>query len=141
MRCSPSSRLACPKDCGVLPAGRAVSDQPESFLAAELVREQLLAGAHEELPHSITVSVDEMEERTTKSGEPLLVLRCIVRVERESQKGIVIRQRWRAVEASGERRAPRAGVVARYARVHLETRVKVDPDWQQRPAALDRLGY
>jgi GTP-binding protein Era len=118
----------------------AVSDQPESFLAAELVREQLLAGAREELPHSITVSVDEVEERTTKSGEPLLALRCIVRVERESQKGIVI--------GKGGERLKRAGRAARLemesllgTRVHLETRVKVDPDWQQRPAALDRLGY
>ena len=118
----------------------AVSDQPESFLAAELVREQLLAGAREELPHSITVSVDEMEERTTKTGEPLLALRCIVRVERESQKGIVI--------GKGGERLKRAGSAARLelesllgTRVHLETRVKVDPDWQQRPAALDRLGY
>src|SRR4051794_35514833 len=117
-----------------------VSDQPESFLAAELLREQLLAGAREELPHSITVSVDDMEERTTNAGEPLLALRCVVRVERDSQKGIVI--------GRGGERLKRAGTAARLelesllgTRVHLETHVKVDPDWQHRAAALDRLGY
>ncbi len=128
-----------PEGPSYYPAG-AVSDQPESFLAAELVREQLLAEAREELPHSITVAVDEVEERTTNSGEPLLAVRCIVRVERESQKGIVI--------GKGGERLKRAGRAARLeleallgTRVHLETRVKVDPDWQQRAGALDRLGY
>ncbi len=66
-----------------------VSDQPESFLVAELVREKLLAVARDELPHSIAVMTEEIEERETADG-PLLALRVIVRVERESQKGIVI---------------------------------------------------
>jgi GTP-binding protein Era len=131
------SRL--PEGPAYYPPGE-VSDQPESFLAAELVREQLLAGAREELPHSITVSVDEIEERTTNAGEPLLALRCIVRVERDSQKGIII--------GKGGERLKRAGRAARLeletllgTRVHLETHVKVDPDWQHRAASLDRLGY
>jgi GTP-binding protein Era len=118
----------------------AVSDQPESFLAAELVREQLLAGARDELPHSITVSVDEVEERTTNAGEPLLALRCIVRVERDSQKGIVIGRGGERLKLAG--RAARLELEALLGtRVHLETHVKVDPDWQRRAHALDRLGY
>ncbi len=117
-----------------------VTDQPEAFIAAELLREQLIAHARDELPHSITVSIDEVEERTTRSGEPLLAMRAIIRVERESQKGIVI--------GRGGEHLKAAGVAAREAleallgvRVHLETRVRVDPDWQRRPGALDRLGY
>ena len=115
-----------------------VSDQPESFLVAELVREKLLAVMGDELPHSIAVTTDEVEERTTKDG-PLLALRVIVRVERESQKGIVI--------GKGGAVLKRAGTEARReieallgVRVHLETHVRVEPDWQRRAHALDRLG-
>jgi GTP-binding protein Era len=116
-----------------------VTDQPESFLAAELVREQLLAVAREELPHSIAVNTEDVEERTTSSGEPLLALRVIVRVERESQKGIVIGKGGAVLKAAGT--AARRELEALLGtRVHLETRVKVEPDWQRRAAALDRLG-
>ena len=68
---SASSRRACPPGPHYYPEG-VVSDQPESFLAAELLREQLLAMAREELPHSIAVTTDEVEERETADG-PLLV--------------------------------------------------------------------
>jgi GTP-binding protein Era len=114
------------------------TDQPEGFLAAELLREKLLEVAREELPHSIAVTADEVEGREAASG-PLLAVRLVVRVERESQKGIVI--------GRGGQVLKRAGTEARHeleallgTRVHLETRVKVDPDWQRRPGALDRLG-
>jgi GTP-binding protein Era len=115
-----------------------VSDQPESFLAAELVREQLLAMAREELPHSIAVTVDEVEERQTASG-PLLAMTAIVRVERDSQKGIVIGKGGSVLKAAGT--AARSELEALLGvRIHLEIRVKVDADWQRRAGALDRLG-
>jgi GTPase len=115
-----------------------VSDQPESFLAAELLREQLLAMAREELPHSIAVTTDELEERETADG-PILVVRVVVRVERDSQKGIVIGRGGAVLKAAGT--AARLELEALLGtRVHLETRVKVDPDWQRRSGALDRLG-
>ena len=115
-----------------------VSDQPETFLAAELVREQLLAVAREELPHSIAVTTEEVEERETADG-PLLALRVIVRVERDSQKGMVIGRGGSVLKAAGT--AARLELEALLGtRVHLDLRVKVDPDWQRRPAALDRLG-
>ena len=69
---------------GRLPEGPAyypddmVTDVPEAFWVAELVREQLLAHARDELPHAIAVTTDEVEERTTGSGEPLLALRVIL---------------------------------------------------------------
>ncbi|MET1002659.1 MAG: GTPase Era [Acidimicrobiia bacterium] len=115
-----------------------VSDQPESFLAAELVREKLLAVARDELPHSIAVTTEALEERETADG-PLLALTVIIRVERDSQKGIVI--------GKGGSVLKRAGTDARReleallgVRVHLETRVRVEPDWQRRAHSLDRLG-
>jgi GTP-binding protein Era len=115
-----------------------VSDQPETVLAAELLREQLLAVAREELPHSIAVTTDEFEERERPDG-PLLAFYVTVRVERASQRGIVIGRGGEVLKAAGiaARRELEAllGV-----QVHLETRVKVDPDWQRRAHALDRLG-
>jgi GTP-binding protein Era len=115
-----------------------VSDQPEAVLAAELLREKLLAQTHDELPHSIAVTTEEIEERTTKSG-PVLALRLVIRVERDSQKGIVI--------GRGAALLRQAGTEARLelekllgVRVHLETHVRVDRDWQRKASSLDRLG-
>ncbi len=115
-----------------------VSDQPEGVLAAELLREKLLAATHDELPHSIMVTAEEIEERTTKDG-PLLAIRLVIRVERASQRGIVI--------GRGAALLRRAGTDARLeleallgVRVHLDTHVRVDRDWQRRATSLDRLG-
>jgi len=112
-----------------------VTDQPDTFLAAELLREKLLAMAREELPHSLAVTVEEVEERPD-----LLVLRVVVRVERDSQKGIVIGKGGAVIREAGT--AARLELEALLGtKVHLETHVKVDKDWQRRPAALDRLGF
>jgi len=111
-----------------------VTDQPDTFLAAELLREKLLAMARDELPHSLAVTVEEIEERPD-----LLVLRAVVRVERDSQKGIVIGKGGAVIKEAGT--AARLELEALLGtRIHLETHVKVDKDWQRRPDALDRLG-
>ena len=118
-----------------------VTDQPDTFLAAELLREKLLAMAREELPHSLAVTVEEVEERPADGGkEPLLVLRAVVRVERDSQKGIVIGKGGAVIKEAGT--AARMELEALLGtKVHLETHVKVEKDWQRRPDALDRLGF
>ena len=116
-----------------------VTDASPGFLAAELLREQLLAHAREELPHAIAVTADEIEDRVSRGGEPVLAVRCVVRVERDSQKGIVIGKGGSVLKQAGS--AARRELEALLGtRVHLETHVKVDPDWQRRPGALDRLG-
>jgi len=118
-----------------------VTDQPETFVAAELVREQLLHAMHEEVPHSIGVSCEVLDEDDDRI-HPADVLRLLVtiRVERESQKGIVIGRGGEVLKqaATAARRSLEAllGV-----RVYLETRVKVERDWQRRPQALDRMGF
>jgi GTPase len=115
-----------------------ITDQPESQLAAELVREQLLTVAREELPHSIAVTTDEISERETADGA-LLAFRVLVRVERESQKGMVIGRGGSVLKAAGT--AARHELEALLGtRVHLDLHVRVDPDWQRRPSSLDRLG-
>ena len=115
-----------------------VRDQPEAVLAAELLREKLIAAVRDELPHSIAVTAEEMEERETAEG-PLLAFRLVVRVERSSQRGIVI--------GRGASVLRTAGTAARHeleallgVRVHLDTHVRVDRDWQHRASSLDRLG-
>jgi GTP-binding protein Era len=104
-----------------------VTDVPEAFWVAELVREQLLAVARDELPHSITTRVTEWDWPR---------IRCEILVERESQKGIVIGHRGLVLKQAGtavRQQLPEGA--------HLELHVKVAKDWQKRPAALDRLGF
>ena len=102
-----------------------VTDVPEAFWVAELVREQLLARVHEELPHSIATRVTEWEWPR---------IRCEILVERDSQKGIVIGKGGAVLKEVGiavrEQLPPGA---------YLELFVKVDKDWQRRPRALQRL--
>ena len=122
-----------------------VTDQPETFVAAELVREKLLAVARDELPHSITVSVEELEDIADADAEvddpeQILRLRADISVERDSQKGIVIGRGGRVLKDAGT--AARQELEALLGvRVYLETRVRVERDWQRRAHALDRLGY
>ncbi len=123
-----------------------VTDQPETFVAAELVREKLLAVARDELPHSITVSVEEIEDipdadaDADDDADGILRLRADISVERDSQKGIVIGRGGRVLKDAGT--AARQELEALLGvRVYLETRVRVERDWQRRPHALDRLGY
>lgn len=112
------------------------SDQPESLLAAELIREKYLARLHEELPHSVTVVVDGIETRENGT----VFVPATIYVERESQKGMVIGKGGSLISRVGkEARAELERVFA--ANVYLDLRVKVEKDWQRREATLDRLGF
>jgi GTP-binding protein Era len=104
-----------------------VTDVPEAFRVAELVREQLLARTREELPHSIATRVTEWEWP---------YIRCEILVERESQKSIAIGKGGSVLKAVGT--AVRGQLPDG---AYLDLHVKVDKDWQRRPKALDRLGY
>lgn len=104
-----------------------VTDVPEAFWVAELVREQLLAVTREELPHSIATRVTEWEWPR---------IRVEILVERESQKGIVIGKKGSVLKEVGTRVREQLPPGA-----FIELFVKVDKDWQRRPAALERLGY
>ena len=104
-----------------------VTDVPEAFWVAELVREQLLGIVREELPHSIATRVTEWEWPR---------IRCEILVERDSQKGMVIGKKGAVLKQVGT--AARAQLPEG---AFLELVVRVDKDWQRRPRALDRLGY
>jgi len=118
-----------------------VTDQPETFLAAELLREQLLRVARDELPHAITVVAEEMESDDHDVGNDEIVrIRARIFVERESQKGIVIGRGGDVLKLAGTRARQELEALLG-TRVYLETRVAVERDWQRRAHALDRLGY
>jgi GTP-binding protein Era len=104
-----------------------VSDVDEAFFVAELVREQLLAKARDELPHSIACRVTEWEWPR---------IRCEILVERDSQKGIVIGRGGLLLKEVGT--AVRAQLADG---AYLELFVKVERDWQTRPDLIERLGY
>jgi GTP-binding protein Era len=104
-----------------------VTDTPEALWVAELVREQLLAKTHDELPHSISCRVTEWEWPH---------IRCEIIVERDSQKGIVIGKGGEILKA--------VGIAVRQTLpegAYLDLHVKVEKHWQDRDEMLNRLGY
>ncbi|MEE9532813.1 MAG: GTPase Era [Acidimicrobiia bacterium] len=112
------------------------TDQPESQVIAEIVREKYLSRLHEELPHSLTVATDEVEVRA--NGTTYISARIIV--ERESQKPIVIGAKGALLRTVGqEAREDLEKLLA--TPVYLDLRVKVEKGWQDRPQLLDRLGF
>jgi GTP-binding protein Era len=111
------------------------TDQPEEFLIGELIRERFLARLREELPHSLAVLVEGIEE------QPGGVVRVEARVvvERDSQKGMIIGKGGALLrEAGSEARAEIEALLG--ARVFLDLRVRVEKDWQRRPGLIERLG-
>lgn len=104
-----------------------VRDVPDAFYVAELVREQLLRNAREELPHSIACRVTEWDWP---------YIRCEILVERESQKPIVLGKGGSAIKAAGS--AARAQLPPG---AYLDLVVRVERDWQRHPDIIERLGY
>ncbi|HQZ40412.1 MAG TPA: GTPase Era [Vicinamibacterales bacterium] len=110
-----------------------LTDQPERFFVAELVREQVLAHTHDELPFSTAVVVDKFEEG------PLLRLYCTILVERASQKPILIGKGGAAIKAIGT--AARQELERFFqTRVYLDLHVKVREGWREDERTLDELG-
>ena len=125
---------------GLLPAGPfyfppgEVSDQPEDVLLAELVREQVLSRTRQEVPHAVEVQVEEISER-----EDLVTVRCLLWVETESQKGILIGAGGRMIKAIGT--AARRELERELGtHVHVDLSVRVRRSWRADDALLDRLG-
>jgi GTPase len=126
-----------PEGPRLFPSGM-VTDQPEQQLAAEILREKLMARMRQELPYSIAVVVEDV--RTAEHREDLLEIDAVVHVERDSQKGIVLGRRGENLKAAATDARHELEVVFG-AKVFLDVRVKVAPDWQRDPKQLGRLGY
>ncbi|MGE0363894.1 MAG: GTPase Era [Vicinamibacterales bacterium] len=114
-----------------------LTDQPERFFVAELVREQVLRLTHAELPFSTAVVVDAFEEPEAEGG--LLRLHCTILVERASQKPILLGRGGAMIKAIGT--AARAELERFFnTRVFLDLHVKVKADWRDDRRTLDELG-
>ena len=111
------------------------SDQSLELRLAELIREQVLLRTREEVPHSVEVEIDELEER----DDGLMVIRARVWAETESQKGILVGAGGRMVRAVGT--AARKEIERLLdRRVHLDLNVRVRKGWRRDEGLLDRLG-
>jgi GTP-binding protein Era len=110
------------------------SDQSETVMLAELVREQVLSRTRQEVPHAVEVQIDEIEDR-----DGLVAVRALLWVETESQKGILIGAQGRMIKAIGT--AARKELERELAsHVHLDLSVRVRRSWRGDESLLDRLG-
>lgn len=112
-----------------------VTDQPERFIVAELIREKLLNLTREEVPHSLAVVVEQMQEKKT-----LIKIGAIILVERDSQKGIVIGKDGSVLKEVGKLAREEIENLLD-SKVFLELYVKVRKDWRNQQANLRDLGY
>ena len=111
------------------------TDQPERFLATEIIREKVLQHARQELPHAVAVLLDKFEE-----GERLTRIHATIYVDREGQKGIVIGRAGAMLKTIGtEARAELEQMLDR--KVFLELFVKVRPDWRDQAAIVRELDW
>lgn len=111
-----------------------LSDQPERFFVAEMVREQILRLTREELPYSVGVLIDRYEE-----GEKLVRIEASVLVERDGQKGILIGKGGQMLKAVGQ--AARHEIEAFLgSKVFLGLFVKVREKWREDPRILEQMG-
>ncbi len=112
-----------------------VTDQPERFIMGELIREQILLLTREEVPHSVAITIDLVEE------EPKITrILATINVERDSQKGIVIGKQGSMLKSIGSAaREQMQKLIA--GKVYLELFVKVQPKWRQSRIRLAELGY
>jgi len=125
-----------------LPAGPAlfpedqITDRSERFLAAELIREQLMNMLHQEVPYGLAVEVERFEAEDAERVR----IGAVIWVEREAHKAIVIGRGGEALKRIG--RAARLQIAeALGCRVHLDLWVKVKEGWTDRPGAIQQFGY
>jgi GTP-binding protein Era len=112
-----------------------VTDQPERFIMGELIREQILAHTREEVPHSVAIAIDRVEEdsRITR-------ILATIHVERDSQKGILIGKKGSMLKTIGTAAREQIQKLV-MGQVYLELFVKVVPKWRQSRGRLEDFGY
>ena len=113
-----------------------LTDRPEYFIVAELIREQVLKLTHEEVPHATAVVVDRMRDH--EGGK--LQVEATIYVERPGQKGIIIGKKGQMLKQIGI--AARQEIEALLGeKVNLRLWVKVQKNWRSDPAFLKSIGY
>lgn len=112
-----------------------LTDRSERFLAAEIIREQLMERLHKEIPYALTVEIESFNR-----SERLLKISAVIWVERESQKKIVIGKGGDALKQAGSR--ARAALEAFFGeKVFLQTWVRVSRNWSNDERLMKKLGF
>ncbi|WP_304036941.1 GTPase Era [Mesonia mobilis] len=113
----------------------ALTDKPERFFVNEIIREKILLNYKKEIPYSVEVETEEFFEE-----EEIIRMRSVIMVERETQKGIIIGHKGRAIKQVGvEARKDLEKFFGK--QVHLELYVKVNKNWRSDDRQLKRFGY
>jgi len=112
-----------------------VTDQPERFIMGELIREQILANTREEVPHSVAIAIDRVEE-----DAKITRILATIHVERDSQKGILIGKKGSMLKTIGSDARQQIQKLV-MGQVYLELFVKVVPKWRQSRSRLEDFGY
>lgn len=112
-----------------------LTDKSERFFVSEIIREKILLNYKQEIPYSVEVAVESFKER-----EKLIDISCVIYVERDSQKGILIGHQGRGLKKVGtQARTDIEKFLGK--KVFLETRVKVRKDWRNDSRFLKQSGY
>jgi len=129
---------------GMLPPGPKyypddmVTDQPESLLMGEFIREKVIEATREELPYAVAVEVYEVKKRSRRSD--IVDVYARIHVERDSQKGIIIGHEGRVLEQIGSR-ARREIETLLGSQIYLDLLVTVTKDWRRQERKVEELGY
>jgi GTP-binding protein Era len=112
-----------------------LTDRPERFFASEIIREKIFKNYKKEIPYSTEVMMEDFKEDTD-----IIRMRATIFVERNSQKGILIGEKGKMLKKVGiEARQDLEEFFGK--KVHLETFVKVEPDWRKNKLKLRKFGY
>jgi GTP-binding protein Era len=114
-----------------------LTDQPERFIIAELIREKVFQLAYQEVPYAVAVVVEQVKGR---EGRELTDVEATIYIERDSQKGIIIGRGGAMLKKIGEQARPEIEMLLG-TQVFLKLWVKVRADWQRDDEALKRFGY
>lgn len=113
-----------------------LTDRPEAFIMAELIREKVLMLTSQEVPHSVAVVIEEMERRTNQ----VVAVRAVIYTERDSQKGILIGKQGQMMKQIG--RLAREDIESLLgSKIYLELWVKVRTDWRNKETQIRNFGY
>jgi len=120
-----------------------LSDQPFNILLAELIREQVLINTREEIPHSVAVMIEKIEEVKNKKssrGENLTAILATIIVEKKSQKGILIGKKGSMLKLIGQSARINMKKLIN-GPIYLELFVKIIPNWRKKESKLAEFGF
>lgn len=115
-----------------------ISDHPENFIIAEIIREKVLYLTKEEVPHSVAVVIENRE--INENNPNLTDINAVIVVERQSQKKIIIGKNGQMIKEIGSRARKEIAMILG-TKVYLELFVRVEDDWRNRSSQLKKLGY